>query len=69
MTKKGSDWDAYFTKALKDAETELANFESAVAKHGLRVRHKDKDGERDVTEQNRRALKHAVEEYRAALRD
>jgi hypothetical protein len=69
MDDKTKDWIDYFSKRLAEAQKELAGFESAVAKHGLRVFHRDINGERDVTEENRQNLKSAVEEYRAALRD
>jgi hypothetical protein len=66
---KDREWVEYFTKRLAEAEKELAGFENAVAKHGLRVFERDANGERDVTERDRRMLQDAVEEYRRCLRD
>ena len=68
-TMKSQDWTKYFTDRLVEAEKELAGFELAVANHGLRVRHRDHQGERDVTDQELRQLEDAVEEYRGMLRD
>lgn len=69
MAHSDSEWSEYFTKALAEAEKELAGFENAVAKHGLRVFERDVNGERDVTERERKVLRDAVNEYRRCLRD
>ena len=69
MRDRNREWTEYFTQRLAEAEKELAGFESAIAKFGLRVRHRDINGERDVTEEQRKQLKDAVEEYRKMLRD
>ena len=64
------EWVEYFTRRLTEAEKELAGFENAVAKHGLRVFERDLvHGERDVTERSRKMLQDAIEEYRRCLRD
>jgi hypothetical protein len=64
---KDSEWDEYFTKRLAEAEKELANYNNAVAKHGLRIYHRDRNGERDMTEHERKDLEERVAEYRRAL--
>jgi hypothetical protein len=69
MGAKTTEWVDYFSKRLAEAEKELANFESAITKHKLRVFHRDVHGERDVTEQHRQDLQSAIAEYRAAMRD
>jgi hypothetical protein len=69
MGAKTTDWVEYFSNRLAEAEKELADFESAIAKHKLRVLHRDVNGERDVTEQHRQDLKSTIAEYRATLRD
>ena len=69
MGDRTKEWVDYFSKRLAEAEKELADFEATIAKHGLRVFHRDVNGERDVTEQNRQDLKSTIAEYRAALRD
>jgi hypothetical protein len=69
MRDRNREWTDYFTKRLAETEEELAGFESAIAKHGLRIRHRDINGERDVTEEQRQHLKDAIEEYRRMLRD
>jgi hypothetical protein len=63
-----ADWNQYFGKQLAAAEKELAGFIQAVAKHGLRVFHRDLNGERDVTDQELKSLEEQVEEYRRMLR-
>jgi hypothetical protein len=63
------EWTEYFTRRLAEAEKELAGFENAVAKHGLRVLERDASGERDVTERDRKMLQESVEEYRRCLRN
>ena len=70
MMGREKAWVEYFGKRLAEAEKELAGFKSAIAKHGLRVFHRDSlNGERDVTQQQLQDLESSVEEYRAALRD
>lgn len=66
---RGREWIEYFTKRLAEAEKELAGFENAVAKHGLRVFERDVNGERDVTGRSRKMLEDTVEEYRRCLRE
>jgi hypothetical protein len=66
---KDAGWIAYFSARLAEAEKELAAFENAVAKHGLRVFERDVNGERDVTGRSRKMLQDAVDEYRRCLRD
>jgi hypothetical protein len=66
---KEKEWIEYFTRRLAEAEKELANFKAAIANHGLRVRHRDKHGERDVTDQALKDLENTAEEYRSLLRD
>ena len=68
MTTRDQEWTEYFTKRLAEAEKELADFKSAVARYGLRVRHRDVNGERDVTDEELKWLEDAVEEYRSMLR-
>ncbi len=64
---KDREWNDYFAKRLAEAEKELANFNNAVAKHGLRIYHRDLNGERDMTEHERKDLEGRVTEYRQAL--
>jgi hypothetical protein len=64
---KDSERYAYFTERLAEAEKELASYNNAVAQHGLRVYHRDLDGERDMTEHDRKDLEERVAEYRRAL--
>lgn len=60
-------WTAYFTARLKRAQKELADFERAVAEHGLRTFHRDVHGEIETTEQSRCILQEAVAEYERVL--
>lgn len=64
---KDSEWNEYFTKRLAEAEKELANYNHAVAKHGLRIYHRDLNGERDMTEHERKDLEDRVAEYRQTI--
>jgi hypothetical protein len=66
---RDSEWIEYFTKRLAEEEKELAGFKNAIAKHGLRVFHRDMSGERDVTQEHIKHLEAAIAEYRAMLRD
>lgn len=66
---KSRDWKDYFSKRLAESEKELVDFKEAIAKHGLRVRHRDVNGERDVTEEQIKQLEDTVAEYRRILRD
>ena len=64
------EWRDYFSKRVAEAESELASFESAMAKHGLRIFHRDAvNGERDVTDHELLTMKSQIEEYRAMLRE
>jgi len=64
------EWRNYFSKRLVEAESELASFESAISKFGLRVFHRDAlNGERDVTDHELQTMKSQIEEYRAMLRE
>jgi hypothetical protein len=67
MDERG--WIAYFRKRLDEAEKELSDFRQGIAQCGLRVRHRDINGEQDVTEQELKRLEDIVEEYRRVLRD
>jgi len=58
------DWTNYFTKRLTEAEARLAGFDYAVATYG---RVFDTNGGRDVTDEERKELQYAVEEYRRRL--
>jgi hypothetical protein len=64
---KDSEWNAYFTELLVEAEKELVNYNNAVAKYGLRVYHRDSNGERDMTEHERKEIEGRIAEYRRAL--
>jgi hypothetical protein len=66
---KDEEWIKYFTNRLAESEKELADFKSAIANHGLRVRHRDVHGERNVTDQRVNQLEKAIDEYRRMLRD
>jgi hypothetical protein len=66
---KDEEWIKYFTNRLAESEKELADFKSAIANHGLRVRHRDVHGERDVTDQQVNQLEKAIDDYRRMLRD
>ncbi len=56
--------DSWLNERITELEEELKRFENAVAKHGLRVFHRDTNGEREVTDESRKALHRAIEEYR-----
>ena len=58
------DWTNYFTKRLTESEARLAGFDDAVATYG---RVFDTNSDRDVTDEERRELTDAVEEYRRCL--
>jgi len=58
------DWTNYFAKRLTEAEARLAGFDYAVATYG---RVFDTNSDRDVTDEERRELTDAVEEYRRCL--
>jgi hypothetical protein len=58
------DWTSYFSKRLSEAEARLAGFDHAVATHGRLL---DTTGNRDVTDEERKELLDAVEEYRRCL--
>ena len=60
------DWTSYFSKRLKEAEERLAGFDQAVATYG---RVFDIAGNRDVTDEERKELEDAVEEYRRCLNE
>jgi hypothetical protein len=66
---RDEEWRAIFGELLVDAQKELANYKAAIANHGLRVYHRDVNGERDVTERELQSLQATIEEYQAALRD
>ena len=63
------EWNAYFRARLAEAEKELREFRQAVRDHGLRVWHRDINGERDMTASEDQVLQSQVDEYRAALKD
>ena len=69
MKDRNQDWIAYFTTRLDASEKELAGFKAAIARYGLRVRHRDITGERDVTDEEVKHLEDTIEEYRSMLRD
>jgi hypothetical protein len=59
----------YYSERLKEKQQALDAFNSVVAKHGLRISEwKDQGPERDVTEERRKDLETAVEEYSRILR-
>ena len=58
------DWTDYFSKRLAEAQERLAGFDQAVAIHG---RVYDETGNRDVTDEERKELQDAVDEYRRCL--
>lgn len=60
---------AYYRARLKDAHKELNDFEACVAKYNLRILHRtSQEPERDETDQHRKWLKNAVDEYQRMLR-
>jgi hypothetical protein len=61
--------DNWVAKRIAETEKELAAFDNAVAKHGLRVVERDATGtgERDVTDIHRRRLHTVLEDYRRLL--
>jgi hypothetical protein len=63
------DWEKYFLDRLAKAEADLAKFKSAISMHGLRIRERDANGERDVTEKHLLDAEREVEEYRTIVRD
>ena len=58
----------YYRDRLKEAHKELDDFEACVAKYNLRVLHRtNQEPERDETDQHRKWLKNAVDEYQGML--
>ena len=68
MSDIDRNWTEYLSWRLAEAEKELIDFKSAIAKYGLCVCHRDVNGERDVTDQEVKHLEQTVEEYRRLLR-
>jgi hypothetical protein len=67
---RSGDWKVYFRGRLAKVEAELAGFESAIAKYGLKIIHRDAvNGEVDVTDSELLNLRKQIEEYRVMLRD
>jgi hypothetical protein len=69
MVRHDAEWNEYWRKRLGEAEKELADFENCLSKYGLRVLHRDVNGERDITDQSRRDMQSTIDEYRSMLRD
>jgi hypothetical protein len=59
----------YLAERLKKAEDELTAFKAAIANHGLRIRERDDQGERDVTDRHLREAEETCEECRTLLRE
>jgi hypothetical protein len=61
--------DNWVAERIAETEKELAAFENAVAKHGLRVVEREAGkAERDVTDVHRRRLQTVLEDYLRLLR-
>jgi hypothetical protein len=59
----------YYSNRLREAVKELDDFNACVANHNLRVFQRTSQGpEQDTTDEHRKWLKNAVDEYRRMLR-
>jgi hypothetical protein len=57
----------YLNRRLKEAEDSLVQFQLAIIDHGLRVRERDVNGERDITDRCLKDEVAACNEYRRLI--
>jgi hypothetical protein len=57
----------YLKRRLTESEDSLAQFQLAIIDHGLRVRERDVNGERDITDRCLKEEVAACDEYRRLI--